>query len=182
MTPEEFGSVLTAVNDAWQPPRPFGVETVRLFAATVGDVPPEAAAAAVVSLVEEGREFVPSLGVLLRRAREIAGLAPADDFDAVWDEVMRAVRRTGSWGSPKWTSPDVARLVESIGWRAFCATAEEDLPVVRAQMRDFWATIRQRARVRDSVERQVRGGLPDPRPHGRIGPGGTKAIENGGAA
>lgn len=182
MTAEEFGMIVDSINRTWPNSAPFDDEVVRLMAPIVSNVSREAAAAAIVSILDEGRSFAPHPTEVVRRAREIVGEFAPDDFDVVWAEIMKAVRKTGSWSTPTWSTPDVARLVESVGWKHFCESPEENLPVVRAQMRDFWTTIRARARVRDSVDRAVGGGLPDPRPQARIDAPETKRIEDGGAS
>lgn len=92
--------------------------------------------------VEDSRGFPPDGGQLVRRAAALEG--GGLDFDEVWREILDGIRRWGHAGSPEWSSPNVAALVQAVGWRALCLGPEDDLPTIRAQARDMWASISKR--------------------------------------
>lgn len=75
------------------------------------------------------REFFPTVSELRAGMAETAADKPPDE-DQAWSEVLREVRRVGSWGDPQFSHPAISRAVQGVGWKDICMS--EKIGVERA--------------------------------------------------
>jgi hypothetical protein len=112
----------------------FGKEQMQAYIATLADIDGDLLKAAALRFIE--RNVYPRIatpGELRQYAAEIVtqarGLPAATE---AWGEVMHQLRYVGSWGSPSWTTPLVARAVADVGgWMNLCMT--ENITADRAR-------------------------------------------------
>jgi hypothetical protein len=61
-----------------------------------------------------------------------------------WGEVMREISRTGSRGSPKFSSPLIGKAVDCIGWNTICQS--QNISVERAHFLKIYDSLAERER------------------------------------
>jgi hypothetical protein len=99
-----------------------------------------------------GGAFKPNGGQLAAICGDLTGTS-GRDFDDVWEEIQRLVRKVGYWEQPD-MSPEARALVRFLsGWEAVCALETDDLPTVRAQARMAWSDIAKRIKVEEERRR-----------------------------
>lgn len=135
------------------------------------DVPGEALMPAFRQYVASGEKYPPNPGQLRQLVLGVTRLECPSVGEA-WDEVMTAIRRVGSWGTPTWSHPAIERAVANMGgWRVLCAMETDDTATNRAQFRDIYNNIISRAEQEQALTpsmREVRDRLAAPRRAGAI--------------
>jgi hypothetical protein len=110
----------------------------------LGDQEADTVLAAVKEFAVEGREFPPTAGMILARLADGADRPP--DWDEALVEILRMVRRHGSYRPPEvgeWSHPVLARFMEPC-WKEWCMSAEGDTTFL-AQQRNAYQATRDRA-------------------------------------
>jgi hypothetical protein len=126
--------------------------TLDLYAEELADLPPEQVVAAIGEL-RKSQTFFPSLAEIRQRTVAIIAGPVLVDPEAAFGEVMRQIKLVGSYGTPQFSSPLVAKAVESLGgWKVVCLMDLDDLSSYRAQFRKALAAIQHR-----EVDRIVSG-------------------------
>lgn len=133
--------------------------TIDTWSTMVCDLDSRVVAAAVQALASEGREFPPPIGLIRKRAVEVAAKASGTsvpDVDQAWLEVQSAIQRHGFRGEnrPPWSHPAVAGIVESIGWRELCYS--DNAEALRAHFMRMYGTVSARADVEQAMPPAVR--------------------------
>lgn len=88
----------------------------------------------------------------INRATNIIALirshALPDDMTApeAWNEVLKEVRRVGSWGIPSFSLVEITKAVDCIGWKTICMS--ENIGIERAHFFKAFDAISQRERLR----------------------------------
>ncbi len=90
--------------------------------------------------------FYPSLAEIRNRVITIAGEGVLVAPETAWGEVMKEVRRIGyqryaNGEELRFSSPMIAKAVESIGWRDICMCEIDNLNTLRAQFRNALTAI-----------------------------------------
>lgn len=141
MSPAEVQTLMRSVNARW-PHHPLPPECFPAWLEDLGEKTYAEAAAAVVVLSREGREFPPTCGQVRKRVDELTLGAPT--FDEAWREMRECMARYGSNRSTTdlpFSNPLVRDLAQAMGWYEFGQTLAEDMPTFRAQARRMWETI-----------------------------------------
>lgn len=76
--------------------------------------------------VEPGRQFCPTPGEIRQRTAAIldpGGRAPS--LDEAWRQVKHQIRAAGWCGTPTFTHPAIAAVVDAITWQALCESTNE---------------------------------------------------------
>lgn len=135
------------------------------------DVPGEALLPAFRQYVASGEKYPPNPGQL---RQIVLGAVKLDcpSWGEAWDEVMRALRSVGSWGTPTWSHPAIERAVANMGgWRVLCGMETDNTSTWRAQFRDLYNSVISRAEAEQHMVpslREVRDRLAAPRRAGQI--------------
>jgi hypothetical protein len=141
------------------------------WAKLLADVPSEALLPAFEQYVSTGQKYPPNAGELRQIVLGVTRL-DCPSVGEAWDEVMRAIRSVGSWGTPTWSHPAIERAVANMGgWRVLCAMETDDTATHRAQFRDIYNSIVSRAEHEQAMTpslREVRDRLAAPRRAGEI--------------
>lgn len=107
------------------------VETIAIYDRLLSDIPPAELETVVYQCIAECK-FLPTVAEIRERyhalTRTLGQLSATD----AWGEVKREIRRIGSWGTPQFDDPVVAKVVRNMGWRELCMS-ESPEGVDRAQ-------------------------------------------------
>jgi len=109
---------------------------------------------------EAGRKFAPSIGELRGAVMELrrASYNIPSAYDA-WGEVLRAFNEIGSYSTPDWSSPLIAKVIKSLGWRNLCMS--ENQVADRARFIQAYEQLTERAEREQMLIPEVKGYLED---------------------
>lgn len=139
--------------------------TVAVYIRLLADIPPGDLQTVVDQAIAECK-FLPTVAELRDRyhalTRTLGQLTATD----AWGQVKSEIRRIGSWGTPTFDDPVVAKVVRNMGWMELCMS-ESPEGVDRAQFeRMYNETINRGEQVqkllpqaRDLAERRIGTGL-----------------------
>ncbi|MGM9519549.1 MAG: hypothetical protein ACI3WS_02630 [Phascolarctobacterium sp.] len=91
------------------------------------------------------KKFVPSIAEIVEASRSLAGEVDENlrvkSWPEAWAEIEKAMFAT-PWGKlPTFSTPEIAEAVFSYGWNTLQASAEADMPIVRAQVRRIYEDV-----------------------------------------
>jgi hypothetical protein len=171
VTEDQVLEIMATLRDAY-PQRQLELGTLNVYAEHLIDLDFAAARAAVSEILTESR-FFPTIAEIRQKVFERrCGLPSAEE---AWEEVMRGIRDVGSYGMPRWSTPELARTVDAVGWLNICLS--ETPGVERGHFLRIYEALRERSlheansgslRIGAGERRQV------PRPH-------LKTIDTGSA-
>lgn len=123
MTQEE-GARLVLVLAAAYPRACIDAATSEIYETMLADLTYEAASAAVGRLVRKST-FLPSIAEIREEAAtlELGDVKPGAE---AWGEVLRAIRKVGSYGNPHFADEITAACVRMLGWRNLCLEGHND--------------------------------------------------------
>jgi len=105
--------------------------TVAVYLRLLRDIPPADLQTVIDQCIAECK-FLPTVAEIRERyhalTRTLGQLSATD----AWGEVKREIRRVGSWGTPQFDDPVIAKVVRNMGWRELCMS-ESPEGVDRAQ-------------------------------------------------
>lgn len=139
--------------------------TVAVYMRLLADIPPADLQAVIDQCIAECK-FLPTVAEIRERwhilTRTLGQLSAAE----AWGQVKAEVRRIGSWGTPKFDDPTVARVVKMMGWNEICMS-EAPEGVDRAQFMKMYEQLAGREeqvqkllpQARDLAERNIGTGL-----------------------
>ncbi len=131
--------------------------TREIYWQTLSDIPTDELKAAVLHcMTESGRAFAPTIGEIrgaVADLRKTAANVPGS-YQA-WEEVCHAIRDTGSYRSPEFSSPLIERVVRNLGWRNLCMS--ENQVADRARFVQAYDQLLERATKEDMLLPEVRG-------------------------
>lgn len=150
-------------------------EMLDIYAEELADMPEHMVVQAIQECTRT-QTFYPALAEIRNRVITIAGEGVLVAPETAWGEVMREVRRIGyqrhaNGEELRFSSPMIAKAVESIGWRDICMCEINNLNTLRAQFRNALTAIQHR-----EVDRVVSGRNPSV---AAIGEGVQPAKRNG---
>ncbi len=141
------------------------VETIAVYDRLLADIPPGELQTVVDQAIAECK-FLPTVAELRERyhtlTRTLAQLTATD----AWGQVKAEIRRIGSWGTPTFADPVIAKVVRNMGWNELCMS-EAPEGVDRAQFERAYNEIVNRGeqvqkllpQARDMAERRLGTGL-----------------------
>lgn len=115
-----------AVMSRFYPNYELDDQTVELYASMLADIPNDVLEAAAKKIIATST-FFPALAEWHQSALDLihdkAGIPTP--FEA-WAEVLREMKRVGSYGEPNFSHPLVLRTVKIFGWIDLCASEQPD--------------------------------------------------------
>jgi len=141
------------------------VETIAVYDRLLADIPPHELQTVVDQAIAECK-FLPTVAELRERyhtlSRTLGQLTATD----AWGQVKAEIRRIGSWGTPTFADPVVAKVVRNMGWNELCMS-ESPEGVDRAQFTKMYNELVERGeqvqkllpQARDMAERRLGTGL-----------------------
>lgn len=97
--------------------------TARLYDEALSDLPFPLARRAVARLARTARWF-PTVAEIREQAVDLEHGGRRLGLEA-WGDVLAEVRRTGSYGSPRFDDPLVASCIRAMGWREVCLSTND---------------------------------------------------------
>lgn len=149
---------LVAVLSASYPSASLAERTVLVYEQMLEDLDCSAASAAVARLVQTSK-WLPTIAEIRGAAYELAAV-PRRLAGEAWGDVLSEIRRTGSYGIPRFVDPRTAECVRLMGWRNLCLS--ENDAADRARFADLYDGLTERA----MREGQVSPALALPAPKG----------------
>ena len=148
MTNQEAKRLLALLKAAF-PRQEISQETAEVYCRFLADVEYEQVAAAVQRIVATATYF-PAIAEIRKLVAESKVGAPG--WEEGWGEVLQAVSRFGRYKNPEFSHPAITAAVDSMGWLAICNSDESDLHILRAQFRDIYGAVKQRALTEANVK------------------------------
>ncbi len=109
---------------------------------TLGDLDASLVRAVMASWTSE---WPPNLGQIRQKALEIVismvDTSTAPSWGDAWEELVEACHRVGSYGTPTWSHPCVAKAVDIIGYKEFCLSDVNSMTTWRSQFRDIYQVV-----------------------------------------
>jgi hypothetical protein len=149
---------LVAILSAAFPGSSMSERTVEVYEGMLLDLDFEAAKKAVARLVTTSR-FLPTIAEIRTAAFELEQGARRLAGEA-WGDVLSEIRRTGSYGVPRFVDARTAECVRLMGWRNLCFSESDAAD--RARFAELYDGLTERA-VRDGL---AGSGLALPAPRG----------------
>lgn len=119
------------------------VDRQTIYCKVLKDIPPALLEMAVYKVLGEWEKtYLPPPGVIVKAAKSIAESKQPEKRVKTWgealEEIEKAMRNT-PWGhNTKWSTPEIAKAVNSFGWHNLQTSLEADMPTVRAQLRRLY--------------------------------------------
>lgn len=140
------------------------VETIAVYDRLLSDIPPADLQTVVDQAIAECK-FLPTVAELRERYHALTRTLGHITATDAWGQVKAEIRRIGSWGTPKFDDPVIAKVVRNMGWLELCMS-ESPEGVDRAQFERAYNEIVNRGEAmqkllphaRDMAERHI-GGL-----------------------
>lgn len=158
MTHSEMIDLATEVMAMW-PHQRLPKATIAHWYDLLGDQDAADVRSVVKSFAAQGREFPPTAGMVLARLAE--GTDPVPEWDQAVHEILRLVRRHGSYRPPtadEWSHPVLARFMEP-SWQEWCMSRDGDTTFL-AQQRNAYQALRERDQRVRTFELVGASGIP----------------------
>lgn len=140
MTPTETFALLELLCEAFPQRKPDNpARMASVYHLALDDVPYDLGMIAVRRLIRSAK-FFPAASEIRTAALEVALPLPAPD--EAWGEVVRQIRDVGSYAAPRFSAVPIAEAVQTMGWRAICASEEPERTAER--FKGLYATLRKR--------------------------------------
>lgn len=137
------------------------VETIKTYTLMLADLPLNVLFPAVRKCINTCK-FLPSIAEI----REAATTFKSDvdgtrqkDYAEAWSEVEKALKEVGYYGKPTWSSPEIARTVQAMGWMELCCMEGDAINTTRAQFRQLYEIFCKRA-TEEASHHQMFQSLP----------------------
>jgi hypothetical protein len=116
--------------------------TIEIYAEALADIPPAVLKAAGVACISRST-FFPAISEI--RDEALRAMSPERPSpEAAWQEVLEQVRSVHFCGTPQFSDPLIAKVVEGVGWRDICMCEEPGVP--RGQFYKLYAAALERER------------------------------------
>ena len=124
------------------------IETFEAYVMVLADIDSAVLETAVLHLLEQPLDFMPTAGRIREVAFDLAdnaGGSGIPDAYAAWEEVLSAIREYGSYRTPIFSNELIERAVRHVGgWRELCAS--ENTVADRARFLEAFSRLRSRHR------------------------------------
>jgi hypothetical protein len=145
MTPAEAAKAVLMLQAAYPAAR-WTEATVELYEAMLSDLDTELVRGAIARHICTSK-FMPTVAEVREAAADIA-VGPSRSGVEAWGDVGMAIRRTGSYGAPKFEDPLVAECVRIMGWRNLCL-GDSPEAADRARFCELYTDLQRKQRQHD---------------------------------
>lgn len=140
-------------------------ETIAVYDRLLRDIPDTDLQAVVDQCIAECK-FLPTVAEIRERYHALTRTMGQLSATDAWGIVKSEIRRIGSWGTPTFDDPVIAKVVRNMGWMELCMS-ESPEGVDRAQFERAYNELVQRGeqvqkllpQARDMAERRLGNGL-----------------------
>jgi len=132
--------------------------TAALWLRMLSDIPYNVAEKAVIRILATAKYF-PTVAEIREAANELTAPKLPTPGEA-WAEVLKQMRKVGSYGKPKFSHQVIEKAVNSIGWQELCMSTNTTAD--RAHFMKIYETLCKRAKeekVNQDVLRLIGGGI-----------------------
>lgn len=112
-----------------------------IYSKMLSDIPNSVLRKAVKKIILENK-FVPAISEIVEAARSL--IAEMDETKRVkpwheaWAEIQNQMHEAFVYKKPVFSTPEIEAAANAFGWMALCTSLEKDMPIVRAQVRQFY--------------------------------------------
>lgn len=112
-----------------------------IYSKMLEDIPTPILRKAIKKIILENK-FVPAISEIVEAAKSL--VAEVDESKRVkpwheaWAEIQTQMHDAFVYKKPVFSTPEIESAVNSFGWIALCTSLEKDMPIVRAQVRQFY--------------------------------------------
>lgn len=139
--------ILTMLFDSFKDGVNAPTETINAYISNLSDIPAPILKAGVIKSINACK-FFPKIAEVRENCKEfyadVTGQRIKNHAEA-WSEVMEKIRSVGINRIPTWSTPEINLAVKAFGWLSLCVLEERDLNTARAQFRDIYKAICERA-------------------------------------
>lgn len=132
--------VLMLLFNAYKGSANIEVETIKTYTLMLADIPLNVLFPAVRKCINTCK-FLPSIAEIREAAKafksDVDGTRQKDYAEA-WSEVEKALKEVGYYGKPEWSSPEIEKAVQAMGWMELCCMEGEAVNTTRAQFRQIY--------------------------------------------
>lgn len=157
MTKAEVSQVVFMLLAAYPNGEKVRDETVEVYEQLLQDLDFESAKAAVVRVGQTHR-FLPTVAEIRAVERDLRLGARRTGMEA-WGDVTRAISAIGSYRTPVFDDPAVAKVVACMGWRELCLGDNES--ALRARFIEAYEAISDRELREQAVSEPLRLKAPE---------------------
>lgn len=130
-------------------------DRILIYALQLQEIPLNILECAIKKCIAE-KEYLPSIASLISASRELYDMFSNKEgqlaFDQAWMEIRSKMARYGYNKVPEWSTPELAELVKTIGWRNLTCCQDDNIGTMRAQCRDMYKSICDRKTKREANE------------------------------
>lgn len=148
-----------------QPEGKMGEERLRIYRELIADLDFERTKKACLRLLQELR-FLPTIAEIRAAERDLRLGQRRAGMEA-WGDVVGAIGAVGSYRSPTFADPLVARVVRCMGWRELCLGDNES--ALRARFIEAYDAITDRELREEAVAEPLRLAAPAARGMAKLG-------------
>ena len=138
-----------------------GQDGVRIAAYTnlLSDLPTDILSKVCRKLTLEAK-FLPSVAEIVEASRSLMGSLDESQrvktWAEAWNEIEKQMQDAFVYAKPKFSTPEIERAVKMYGWHELCETPSKDMRIAKAQLRDMYHEVCEKAKE-DSVNKFVLG-------------------------
>jgi hypothetical protein len=119
------------------------IETIAVYDRHLSDIPDDELQVVIDQSIAECK-FLPTVSELRDRWHSLTTTCGQLAASDAWGMVKREIRRIGSWGTPTFDDPLIARVVANMGWLELCQS-ESPEGVDRAQFERAYNALSERS-------------------------------------
>ncbi len=98
-------------------------------------------------------KFYPALSEIIETIESLERTTTGEgdkDFDEAWAEVYKEVKRCFIYGTPHFSTDEIAETVKNLGWDTLCNMRSDDVSTIRAQFERYYKIALHRKKERES--------------------------------
>lgn len=150
---EQLGFVLSQLFSAYANAK-VDEGTTAVYIRLLADIPPADLQTVIDQCIAECK-FLPTVAEIRERWHALAHATHHLPVSDAWGIVKSEIRRIGSWGTPTFDDPLIAKVVKNMGWLELCMS-ESPEGVDRAQFERAYNDLAQRSTQMQKLLPQAR--------------------------
>ncbi len=116
-------------------------QRMAVYVSMLGDIQVGLLNKAIKKLILESK-FLPTVSEIVQAAKSLVGEIHEDQreksWGEAWAEILKQVHDVFMYGTPHFSTPEIATAVKCYGWRELCIMRTDEMQTASAQMRRFY--------------------------------------------
>jgi len=140
--------ILNLLFDAYKTGSNVSVETIAAYNSLLADMPTVVLKAGIVKSIKNCK-FLPTIAEIRYHSQNFVGDVTGEkikDYAEAWAEVMENMRNLGVAKAPKWSTKEIEKAVNTLGWYELCTVEAKDLNIIRAQFKAIYNAVCERSK------------------------------------